>query len=92
MQKYIFLYLIIINIISGIIFYTDKQKAKKRKNRISEKNLHILEFFGGAFSIFFLMYIIRHKNKKIKYWIFTYLSILIWTIFLVYIFVLIFKP
>lgn len=71
-------YLVAINFVSGIIFYSDKVKARKRKRRIPEKTLHIWEFAGGAVANLILMYSIRHKNQKTSYFIYTYLAILAW--------------
>ena len=70
------IYLILINIISALIFIKDKNAATSTKNkvrRIPEKNLHLLETVGGVFSIVLLIYIIRHKNKKISYFSITYI-------------------
>ncbi len=78
-----YIYLILINIVSGIIFYSDKQKAKKKQRRIPEKTLHILEFLGGVFTILFLMYSIRHKNAKKSYYTKTYIALLFWIILII---------
>ena len=78
MNRDLIYYLLLINLVSGIIFFTDKQKAKNKKRRISEKTLHLFEFAGGVFANIFLMYIIRHKNKKTKYFIITYIALILW--------------
>ena len=75
-------YLIIINIISGIIFFIDKQKSKKNKFRISESNLHLLEAIGGIFIILPLMILIRHKNKKSSYFLVSWCICVLWIIIL----------
>jgi len=75
-------YLIIIGLISAVFFIGDKQKAKKKKYRFSEKTLHYFEFAGGIFAILPLMYIIRHKNRKQKYYIWSYIALFSWLIFL----------
>lgn len=74
----LFYYLLGINLVSGIIFYSDKLKAQKKKRRIPEKTLHIWEFAGGALANLILMYSIRHKNQKSSYYIYTYFAILAW--------------
>ena len=76
---YLIYYLLFVNLISSIFFYSDKRKAIKKRQRIPEKTLHILEFIGGVFSVILLMYIIRHKNQKLKYYWITYLFLIIWT-------------
>lgn len=73
-------YLLLINFSSFILFGTDKLIAKKKipsfikKNRISEKSLHLASLFGGTPGSILAMVIFRHKTKKIKF-IFTTFSI-----------------
>lgn len=80
---YLLYYLLSINFISAIFFYSDKKKAIKNKQRIPEKILHWFELLGGVFSIITLMYIIRHKNNKLKYYWITYLLLVMWIVALV---------
>ncbi len=62
-------YLIGINIIGTFLFVIDKQHAKKCRDRISETYLHFIELLGGILSMFFLIFLIRHKSKKPSYYI-----------------------
>ena len=82
-ENIIVIYLIIINITSGIIFSYDKQLSKKKnKRRIPEINLHIFEFLGGVFANILLMYTLRHKNRKFSYYWFSWLVIIGWVFLL----------
>lgn len=63
----VFLYLIIINIVTFITFGVDKRKAKKDKWRISEQALVTLMVIGGAFGGYFGMEKFRHKTQKLKF-------------------------
>lgn len=63
------LYFIIINIITFIMFYTDKQKAIKHKWRIPESTLILFSFIGGSFGAYLGMKIFRHKTKHPKFYI-----------------------
>jgi uncharacterized membrane protein YsdA (DUF1294 family) len=67
-----------INFLSGMIFAYDKKAAIKGRHRIPEKTLHILEILGGVFANILLMYILRHKNRKFSYWIWTWLALIGW--------------
>ncbi|NLO42716.1 MAG: DUF1294 domain-containing protein [Bacteroidales bacterium] len=60
----------------------DKRQAKKSKSRISEFYLHLLESVGGILTIFPLIFIIRHKNKKKSYLILSFLWVMLWGIML----------
>jgi uncharacterized membrane protein YsdA (DUF1294 family) len=71
-------YLISINLLSAIVFYADKRNAVKKRRRIPETTLHLLELFGGVFSILILMYLIHHKNSKPFYYIVSYLLLITW--------------
>lgn len=65
--KSIIMYLILINVITLLAMYIDKQKAKKSKRRISEKTLFTLAFLGGGIGGIAGMYIFRHKTKKTRF-------------------------
>ncbi len=65
----VIVYLMIINIISFLMFYIDKQKAKKHKWRIPEATLLLFSFIGGSFGAFLAMKIFRHKTKHAKFYI-----------------------
>ncbi len=73
-------YFISINILSAFVFYTDKRNAIKKRRRIPETTLHFLELSGGIFSIIVLMYLLHHKNKKINYFMLSYLILAIWVL------------
>lgn len=64
-EKYILIYLIIINLITFIIFALDKIYAIKKKWRYKEASLLGLCLAGGAISGFLAMYLFRHKTKKV---------------------------
>jgi len=87
LQDYLLYYLLIINVVGGIVFWSDKQKAEKNKYRIPEKTLHIFELLGSVFFILFLMYFARHKNRKSSYYLWTYLFMAVWLglLYLIYI-------
>lgn len=85
-MEWFFIYLFIINLISGIIFSYDKFTAISKKDRVNVAWLHILEGLGGAFSILPLIYILRHKNRRSKYYMYTWIFLTLW----VFIFLIIF--
>lgn len=71
-------YLIVINVIASAFFIIDKIKAANNFWRIPEKVLHLLEALGGVFSVFILMFIIRHKNRKFSYQAVSFGILIIW--------------
>jgi uncharacterized membrane protein YsdA (DUF1294 family) len=71
-------YLIIINLISGIVFAYDKFAAVTKRTRIMETVLHLFEAFGGAFTNLLLMYVLRHKTKKSMYYMWTWIFMTLW--------------
>ncbi len=71
-------YILVVNIFGAIFFISDKTLAKNGKRRVSEKRLHSFEFAGAALSIIPLMYLIRHKNRKKSYFLYTWLALIVW--------------
>jgi uncharacterized membrane protein YsdA (DUF1294 family) len=71
-------YFLLINLLSAIVFYSDKRKAIKNKRRVAELTLHLLEILGGFFSNLILMYLLHHKNRKLSYYLITYLIAIAW--------------
>lgn len=63
MEKWIFIYLIIINIIGFLAMGIDKSKARRKEWRIPEKGLFLLAILGGSLGTCAGMYIFRHKTK-----------------------------
>lgn len=60
----------VINTVTFIMFARDKSKAKRQKNRISEKKLLKICFWGGAVGGFLGMLIFNHKTKKKRFYVF----------------------
>lgn len=69
MEKYLLGYLLIINILSYISMYSDKQRAIKGLYRISEKKLFSIAIIGGSLGSIIGMHTFRHKTK---HWYFKY--------------------
>jgi uncharacterized membrane protein YsdA (DUF1294 family) len=77
-KLYFWIYLLIINVVSGLVFAYDKFASIKGYRRISEITLHGLEIAGGVYANLFLMFVLKHKNKKQKYYRWTWLTLVIW--------------
>ena len=63
-MKYLYIWLIIINIITFVVFGIDKKKAIDGKFRISELTLFLLSILGGSLGGLAAMYTFHHKTKK----------------------------
>ena len=63
-EKYILIYLIVINLITFIVFAIDKICAIKKKRRYKEVSLLGMCLVGGAIGGFLAMHLFRHKTKK----------------------------
>lgn len=61
------IYLLIINIISYLVMGWDKRAAIKHNQRIPEKTLLILALIGGSLGSIAAMIILHHKNRKPKF-------------------------
>ena len=67
MKNIILLYLLVINIVAYQFMRIDKERARKKVYRISEKTLFLLSFFGGSAGSLVGMYRFRHKTKHKKF-------------------------
>ena len=83
MDKYILFYLLITNVTSFALFFSDKQKAKKDKWRIKESTIHIAWFMGGIIGSIAAMILFHHKTKKPMFVAITIIALL-FNIFVAY--------
>ncbi len=72
--KYILIYLAVINVLTFIIYASDKRTARKREGfRVSEKTLLLLALMGGSPAAWLAQKILRHKTKKsafrVRFWL-----------------------
>jgi uncharacterized membrane protein YsdA (DUF1294 family) len=69
-------FIIVMSIFAFILMRMDKNKAIRRKHRISEKTLWIVAIFGGGIGAYFGMMMFRHKTKHLNFRIgFTLLAV-----------------
>ena len=66
-MKYFLIYLLIVNAIAFALMFIDKQKAKKKKWRISEATLMGFAALGGSIGALMGMYTFRHKTLHKKF-------------------------
>ncbi len=81
--EYVLSYFVLINIVSFILFFLDKEKAKRDKWRIKEKTLHTASFFGGVFGSIAAMILFHHKTRKRGFVVITFIA-LVFNIFIYY--------
>ncbi len=62
-------YLILINVIAFLMYGVDKEKARKGKWRIKEKDLIFVAVIGGSIGAFLGMHFFHHKTR---HWYFRY--------------------
>lgn len=63
-MKYIYIWFVVINIITFCVFGIDKKRAIDGKFRISEMTLFVLSLVGGSLGGLIAMYFFNHKTKK----------------------------
>ena len=61
------IYFCLINILTFLVYGSDKRRAKSGKYRISERFLLLLALIGGAGGAWLGMYVFRHKTKHTKF-------------------------
>ncbi|MEK3890437.1 DUF1294 domain-containing protein [Bacillus sp. FSL K6-3431] len=60
-------YFIVINVFGIQIMGNDKKRAQQRRQRVSERNLWLLAFVGGALGMTIGMNKYRHKTKHFTF-------------------------
>jgi len=63
----IIIYLVAINLITFLVMWLDKRKAKKGKWRVPENTLLLFVLLGGGIGGIVGMYVFHHKTKKAKF-------------------------
>ena len=66
-MRALFIYLIVINILTFLIFGIDKWKARRGKWRIPEGTLIWMSIIGGSIGALVGMYLFHHKTQKRKF-------------------------
>ena len=66
-MEYLFIYLLVISLISVFVTVLDKYLAKHNMWRISEKALLVFAVLGGGVAMYTTMRIIHHKTRKNKF-------------------------
>lgn len=66
-MKFIFIYIIFINLFLFTLLGMDKKRAKLHKWRISEKTLMCLAILGGSLGGILGIYTFKHKTKHLKF-------------------------
>ena len=63
----VIIYLIAINLITFLVMWLDKRKAKKGRWRIPENTLLLFVLLGGGIGGIVGMYVFHHKTQKAKF-------------------------
>ena len=66
-MKYVLIYLLLINAAGFTLMLVDKQKARRKRWRISEATLMGTAALGGSVGSLLGMYTFRHKTKHLKF-------------------------
>lgn len=84
MDKALWTYLLIINVLAFALYGLDKYCAVRHKWRISERNLLLVAFVGGSLGAYAAMHIFRHKTKHRKFtvivplFIVLHIAVIVW--------------
>ncbi len=65
--EYVLIYLLIVNVYTFYLMYSDKKKAREHKYRIPEKTLFMWALLGGSPGSMLGMHIWRHKTKHLSF-------------------------
>ena len=85
-MNFIYIYLIVMNIITFVYMGVDKKNAVHHHFRIPERVLLVLSFLGGSFGTLLGMIFFHHKTQKMKFLIGIPLFLLSNVLFILYFF------
>jgi uncharacterized membrane protein YsdA (DUF1294 family) len=66
-MKYLYFYLILINIAAFCVMCVDKYRACRHRWRISERILFLLAMVGGSGGSTLAMWLMRHKTGHLRF-------------------------
>lgn len=68
-HSYIFIasFYAVMSLVTFIFYAVDKSAARKNRQRVSEKTLHLLALFGGWPGAWLAQNKLRHKSSKTKF-------------------------
>ncbi|ASA25579.1 DUF1294 domain-containing protein [Paenibacillus donghaensis] len=67
MERIVMVWFVVINIIGYVVMSEDKNKARKRRDRVPEKTLFLLAAMGGSLGVLTAMYRKRHKTRHASF-------------------------
>ena len=76
-MQYYLIYLAVMSVLALVLYKADKEKAKRKKWRISEKTLLLTGLLGGAAGALAAMQLYRHKTKHWYFWAVNILGLLL---------------
>jgi uncharacterized membrane protein YsdA (DUF1294 family) len=67
--------MLVVSIVAFVLYFADKQKAKRHLWRIPESVLLGIGFFGGAVGALTAMRLFRHKTNHWYFWVINILGL-----------------
>lgn len=67
MTRFIYFYLVVINLTTFFLMFSDKRRAIHHAWRIPEKTFFMLSFLGGAAGALTGMFLFRHKTRHLSF-------------------------
>ena len=83
MKPYLIQYFIVTGVLAFLAYGIDKHLAKRNRQRIPEKLLLSLGFFGGAVGALAAMNVFRHKTRHWYFWVINFAG-LVWVVTVIY--------
>lgn len=67
MLKFLFIYLLVVNVLAFLVYWWDKRKAEKGARRVAERELLLWALAGGSLGSWLAMNKFRHKTAKASF-------------------------
>ncbi len=75
-------YLVVINVVTGLVYAEDKRRARRGARRFSEASLLALAAIGGGLGAWIAMYVCHHKTRKLHFSVGVPAMLAVWLVIL----------
>jgi uncharacterized membrane protein YsdA (DUF1294 family) len=82
LQQLLLPWLVVINVVTGVVYAWDKVSAGRGSRRVPERTLFLLNFLGGVVGAWLVFFLMRHKTLHRSFWVVQSLATGLWIVVL----------
>lgn len=82
LQQLLLPWLLVINVVTGVVYAWDKVSARRGARRVPERTLFLLNLLGGFAGAWLVFFLMRHKTQHRSFWVVQSLATILWILVL----------